>query len=74
MNDEHDGNSFLDHMFNALGHLSRAQKKANAEAEATRANKQAGKGKPGKVKVRVSKASFDEAPRDPAACCTAKRE
>lgn len=63
---ENDGQSPLDHLFNALGHLSRAYKQSAAEATEKR----------GAKKVRKLKLAFDEAPaapKDPA-CCTAKRE
>jgi hypothetical protein len=67
MSDETEG-GFLDHLFNAFSHLSRAQKAEAAKREAARA--ESGTRKPKKLKMA---ASFDEAP--PAStCCTAKRE
>jgi hypothetical protein len=62
---ENSGESFLDHLFNAFGHLSRAKRQADAE-------KPERPGKKRKLKI----TSFDEAPAAPPAekpCCTAKR-
>lgn len=51
----------IDFFFNMLGHLGRAQKKANAE-------------KPVKGKRKMKVIAFDEAPADvEKPCCTAKR-
>lgn len=56
----------LDHLFNALGHLARAQRKSQSESQARTQDTV-------KKPKRVKHGSFDEAPRDPS-CCTAKRE
>lgn len=62
--------NFLDHLFNALGHLGRAQPKAD---------KSKGSGTSKKTKgPRIKRAAFDGAPRVDAPapakeCCTAKR-
>ncbi len=53
---------FWDHLFNAFGHIAKAQRKSQAEAPEKRK---------GKRKLKIA---FDEAPevKDPS-CCTAKR-
>ena len=64
MSDETNDGGFLDHLFNALGHLGRVQRKSAPES--TEGRKHKGK----KFK------SFDEAPPTAtgADCCIAKRE
>lgn len=69
---EDEGGGFLDHLFNAFGHLAKAQRKSAAEQEAAKAER--GVRKPKKFKVAVEGAipAFDAAPADKS-CCTAKR-
>ena len=62
---ESTGPGFLDHLFNAFGHIARAQRKQAAEKAP-----KTSKGKTGSRKFKA--AAFDEAP--PADdCCIAKR-
>jgi hypothetical protein len=64
-NDNEQGESgFLDHLFNALGHLARHKRNSSSASEA-------GDGKPRK---RIKSNAFDEAPA-PAKddCCVVKR-
>lgn len=66
-----EGGGFLDHLFNAIGHLGRAQRAAQAKAQAdsaARREQRATKFAGGK---RIK--TFDAAPADPS-CCVAKRE
>ncbi len=57
--------SFIDHIFNALGHASRAMKKRDAERAA----------QPTKGKRKLKVVAFDEAPSaaPEKECCIAKR-
>lgn len=72
MNEYDDGapqESFLDHLFNAVGHLARAQRRAQAQRQQA-----AEVAPPSRRGKRVRLAGFDEAPVPASDCCTAKRE
>lgn len=75
MND--DGGDFFDHIFNALGHATRAVQASNRRAQEAREAARATRG-PRKVKAQVVEAaaprSFDAAPSDDPSCCTARRK
>lgn len=64
-NENDDGQTALDHLFNAIGHLGRAFSKSKADRAEAR----------GKGKKKLKVISFDEAPaaEPKSECCVAKR-
>ena len=68
MSDESTNNEpgFLDHLFNAFGHLAKAQRKQQTSEKGTDKKKTGSRGK-------FKAAAFDEAPSNVDECCIAKR-